>query len=177
MKYILYAKRVVFIVTIMIFISACGYRPSSKYARNVTGEKISTSVVISAEDPENTVIIKDAVDRAILEIFRARLTSKELADTHLKISIGSPSYAPIQYDSNGYVVGYRTTILLTIQKERNGIFKNYHAKGTYDFSVVANAIITDQQRFDAIKLSAAKAIKSFIAQVSAEGSRRNILRK
>jgi hypothetical protein len=33
-------------------------------------------------------------------------------------------------------------------------------------------VITDKERFDAIKYSAEKAIASFIAQVSAEGSRK-----
>ena len=49
--------------------------------------------------------------------------------------------------------------------------KNYSTNGTYDFSVSPNAVLTDQERFDAIKFSSEKAIKSFIAQVSAEGAR------
>ena len=162
---------ILFLSILVISIFGCGYKPSAKYARNAIGEKISTSVIISAQDPENTVIIKDAIDSAILEVFHASLTSRELSQTHLDISIGEPSYTPVQYDSNGYVIAYRTTIILTIVRTHADSSKKYIAKGTYDFSIVANAIITDQQRFDAIKFSSAKAIKSFIAQVSAEGSR------
>ncbi len=150
---------------------ACGYKPSSKHSREIVGERISTSVVISAQDPENTVIIKDAVDSAIVEVFRASLTSKNYSDTHLSLKISPPSYTPVQYDTNGYVIGYRATINMSIIRDTKGVKKNYSTYGTYDFAVVANAVITDQERFDAIKGSSAKAIASFLAQVSAEGSR------
>jgi hypothetical protein len=160
------------IVVIMMAFNACGYKPSSKYARSVVGEKISTQVTISAQDPQNTVLIKDAVDSAIVEIFHASLTDKAHADTHLSFSLNPPSYSAIQYNTDGYIIAYRATIILNITRETKNSKKRYTAKGTYDFSVVPNAVITDQERFDAIKFSAIKAISSFIAQISAEGSRR-----
>lgn len=163
-------KILLFVLVALLFLG-CGYQPSSKYARMVVGEKISTSVVISAQDPENTVVIKDAVDEAIIEIFHASLTTRTLSDTHLILSIGEPSYSATQYDGNGYIVGYRANLSLNIKRYKNGTIKNYSAKGTYDFSVSPNAVITDKQRFDAIKYSAEKAINAFIAQVSAEGAR------
>lgn len=163
-------------ITLLLFIalltmSACGYSPSAKFARNSLGDKISTSVVISAQDPENTVIIKDAVDRAIIEVFQASLVSRSLSDTHLVLKMGAPSYVPIVYDVNGYIVSYRMSVTLSIEKFNNGLSKNYSAKGNYDFAVAPNAIVTDQQRFEAIGFSTQRAIRSFIAQVSAEGAR------
>jgi len=159
-------------MALLLFISGCGYKPSAKYSREVTGEKISTSVIISAQDPENTVIIKDAVDSAIVQIFHASLVPKRYAKTHLKFSISAPKYTPIEYDDNGFVIAYRTTIRLNIVRTTAQETKHYQAKGTYDFEVTPNAVITDKERFDAIKYSAEKAITSFIAQVSAEGSRK-----
>ena len=163
--------KVVSFILIALLFTACGYKPSSKFARQVVGEKISTSVVISSVDPENTVIIKDAVDMAVIEVFHASLTTRDLSQTHLTLKLGNPSYRPIQYNADGFVVGYRTTISLNITRDTNGKSKNYRAKGTYDFSIAPNAIITDKERFDAIRFSSQKAIKSFIAQISAEGAR------
>jgi len=165
-----YALRFIIVSLVMVIISACGYKPSSKYARNVLGNKISTSVIISSQDPENTVVIKDAVDRALVEIFHTSLTEARYADTHLIISLKSPIYTPIQYNTDGFVVAYRATIVLNISRENKDTKKNYVSRGTYDFSVLPNAVFTDQERFDAIKFGSAKAISSFIAQVSAEGS-------
>jgi hypothetical protein len=157
-------------VLLMAFAS-CGYAPSAKYSREVVGESISTSVIISSQDPENTVIIKDAVDSAIIQVFHSSLTSRNLSLTHLEMSIDELTYAPIQYDSNGFIVGYRATTVLKINRYNKGENKKYTSTGNYDFTVLPNAVLTDQQRFDAIKYSAQKAIKSFLAQVSAEGTR------
>ena len=160
------------LVFLMLLFAACGYKPSAKYAREVLGERISTNVVISAEDPENTVLVKDAVDSAIIDVFHASLTSRAKSDTHLEISISNPSYTPIQYDQNGFVIAYRMTITLNIWRFKNGKSKKYRSKGYYDFAVEPNALVTDQQRFDAIRNAAQKAITSFASQISAEGGRR-----
>ena len=157
----------------LLFFVSCGYKPSSKYARSVVGEKVSTSIIISAQDPENTVVIKDAVDSAIIEIFRASLVPRNYSDSHLEFSISPPTYTPVQYDTNGYIIGYRATIVLSILRSTKEKQKRYTSSGTYDFTIDANAVVTDQQRFDAIKFSATKAIASFVAQVSAEGSRKS----
>ena len=163
--------RLLLLTLLLLQFSACGYKPSAKYSREVVGERISTSVIISAQDPENTVIIKDAVDSAIVEVFHGSLTSKNYSDTHLSLSISPPSYTPIQYNSDGYVISYRATIRLGIVRNTSGVKKNYSTVGTHDFAIVPNAVITDQERFDAIRFSSAKAISSFVAQVSAEGTK------
>ena len=166
-------KLLSFLLITLLF-SGCGYVPSAKFSRVVVGDSISTSVKISIIDPENTVIIKDAVDSAIIEVFHASLVPKEISKTHLTIGLSNPSYSAIQYDSDGFIVAYRTTVSLSILRDTKGSTekKKYTARGTYDFSVTPNAVITDQERFDAIKFGSVKAIKSFVAQVSAEGARK-----
>jgi len=160
------------LVILLIELSGCGYKPSAKFAREILGEKISTRVIISAQDPENTVIIKDAVDQAVIDVFHASLVDEKYADTHLVIKISYPTYSPLQYNDNGFIISYRATITLMIRRESENLIKNYQSIGNYDFSVVPNAVLTDQERFDAIKFSSIKAISSFVAQVSAEGSRK-----
>lgn len=160
------------VVTLALFVIGCGYKPTSKHARTVVGERISTDVIISSQDPENTVVIKDAVDAAVIEIFRSSLVERSYADSHLIISLQPPSYVPVQFDGNGFIVGYRATITLSIKRISKNREKSYSAYGTYDFSVSPNSVLTEQQRFDAIKFGAAKAINSFVAQVSAEGTRK-----
>jgi len=152
-------------------LSGCGYKPSAKFAREIMGEKISTSIIISKEDPENSVLAKDSVDKAIIEIFHSSLVPRRFSDTHLSFKITNPSYSPVEYDNNGFIISYRATIKLLITRETINKKKNYVTSGTYDFSVVPNSVLSDQQRFNAIKYSAVKAISAFVAKVSAEGTR------
>ncbi|MDP3266504.1 MAG: LPS assembly lipoprotein LptE [Sulfuricurvum sp.] len=157
------------IVAVMIF-TGCGYVSAAHYAQSVVGESVSTEVLISMEDPQNTVIIKDAVDTAVITKFRTSLTSKNASQTHLKIQIASVGFTPLRYDTNGYVTTYRTTVNMSIERKRLEKTHSYSTSGRYDFDIEPNAIISDQARFNAISLSAQKAIDAFIAQIAAEGS-------
>lgn len=162
--------KLLLITLFVVGISGCGYKPSAKYARKVLGEKISTSVDISLKDPENSVLVKDAVDSAIIKTFHASIVDAKYADTHLKMKVFDPIYTPLQYNDNGFIVSYRATITLQITRETKNLKKHYTSVGTYDFSVVPNSVLTDQERFDAIKYGSIKAISAFVAQVSAEGT-------
>jgi len=156
---------------LLSILSGCGYQPSSKEAKKVLGDTVSTKVIISMTDPENTVLLKDALDEAVIRRFQTNLRHSREAKTHLEISLRNVSFGALQYDSNGYVISYRTTINLGIKRITKNFVKNYNAVGNYDFTINPNAIITDQQRFEAIANSATKALDSFVAQVASEGSR------
>jgi hypothetical protein len=158
-----------FIIAVTMF-WGCGYTSTAHYAQSVVGKSVSTEVLISMEDPQNTVIIKDAVDTAVITKFRTSLTSKNASQTHLKIKIASVTFSPLRYDTNGYVTTYRTTVNMGINRNTLGKSKGYSTSGMYDFDIEPNAIISDQARFSAISLSAQKAIDVFIAQIAAEGS-------
>lgn len=158
------------ILSTLILLGGCGYQPASHYAKNIVGESVSTEVVISMEDPQNTVIIKDAVDMAVITKFRTALVSKNVSHTHLKISIGSVSFTPLRYDTNGYVVTYRTTVRMEINRTAEGKSSSYSTNGMYDFDIEPNAIISDQARFEAIRQGAQKGIDAFIAQIAAQGA-------
>jgi hypothetical protein len=158
------------VLVLALFISGCGYAPASYYAKNVMGESVSTEVVISMEDPQNTVIIKDAVDMAVITKFRTALVSKSVSKTHLKVAIESVNFTPLRYDTNGYVTAYRTTVAMHFDCSAGDKTKQYSSHGMYDFVIEPNAIISDQSRFEAIRQGAQKGIDSFIAQVAAEGA-------
>lgn len=163
------------ILSAVIFLAGCGYQPASHFAKNVLGNSVSTEVVIRMEDPQNTVIIKDAVDTAVITKFRTALVSKNVSQTHLKISIGGVSFSPLRYDTNGYVITYRTTVVMQITRTTEGRIANYSTQGTYDFEIEPNAIISDQARFEAIRQGAQKGIDAFVAQVAAQGTNSNFL--
>lgn len=158
------------ILCALITLAGCGYQPASHLAKNVVGDSVSTEVVIRMEDPQNTVIIKDAVDMAVITKFRTALVPKSESQTHLKMMINSVSFTPLRYDTNGYIITYRTTVMMGISRTTAGKTTNYTTSGVYDFDIEPNAIISDQARFEAIRQGAQKGIDVFIAQVAAQGS-------
>jgi hypothetical protein len=159
----------IFHVSFFMLFTGCGYKPSSEYARTVVGEKVSTQVLISMEDPENTVIIRDAVETAIITRFKSSLTDRKSSDTHLDVTLRNVTFTPLMYDLNGYVVAYRTSVELQIFRITKTLSKQYTARGNYDFAIEPNAIISDQARFEAIRFSTEKALESFVVGIAAEG--------
>ena len=159
----------IWLVLIALIFTGCGYVPASQYTKKVVGDSVSTQMVISVQDPQNSVIIKDAVDTAIIIKFRTALKPKGEAKTHLTIYLSSVGLTPLQYDSNGYIITYRTTVSMRIIRTTDGKDKTYTSSGVYDFSIEPNAIVSEQTRFEAIKSGAEKALDSFIAQVAVEG--------
>ncbi len=156
---------------LLFTLSGCGYKPSSHTAKVVMKETVSTEVVISMEDPASAVLIKDVLNEAIIRRFQASLRDRAHAQSHLKIALQSVVFSPLKYDENGYITAYRAKITLNILRTTGEMRKEYNAYGTYDFTMEPNAIISDAARMDAIKFGSAKALDSFVAQVSAEGMR------
>ncbi|MDD5051720.1 MAG: LPS assembly lipoprotein LptE [Sulfuricurvum sp.] len=163
-------KHWTFALILVFALVGCGYQPASHYAQSVVGESVSTEVIVSMEDPQNTVLIKDAVDMAVITKFRTSLVSKNASQTHLKISISSVSFIPLQYNINGYVTTYRTTVFMNIERIKGDQHQMYTTTGMYDFAIEPNSIISEQARFEAISQGSQKAIDAFIAQISAQGA-------
>jgi hypothetical protein len=168
-------KFILYFVIFIIGLTGCGYKPSKYYTRAILKENIYTQIEINLRDPENAIFAKDALNSAVIQKFSANLTSVEKADTILNIALGGVSFSPIQYDNKGFVVAYNTYVSLNITrtlkatKERNAFTKSYSVRGTYDFPITANSIISDNKRFTAIKEASIKALNHFISKISFEG--------
>ena len=149
--------------------AGCGYRPTSHYIKPVVLESVSTHIVISMRDPDNTVLLKDALNEAVVNRFRTQLTDRAHSKTHLTIALRDTKFIPIRYDTNGYIIAYRAMIMLDIDRETEGETRRYQTKGSYQFTIEPNAIISDYVRFEAIRYGSEKALDSFVAMIASEG--------
>jgi len=163
-------KKVWFIVVLSVFLVSCGYKPTNIYTKEVLGDRIFVDVSISKVDPQNSVLIKDAINQAVITKFRSKLTSYKNSTAKLYISFGSVSFKPIQYDKNGYVIAYKTIVnLKTKYIDRENKIRVVNSSGDYDFSIEPNSIISDNKRFEAIKFASLKAIDELISKISIRG--------
>ncbi len=154
---------------IVLILSGCGYIPSAKYARGVLGEKVYVTVDVLSAEPENSVIIKDALNQALISRFRVSLTDGKSAVTRLDISISSLSFAAIEYDENGYIIAQRANINLSIKRTRNSVSKQYTVTGSYDYDVDPNGVVSDTVRFQAIKSASLRALEALVTKLAVEG--------
>lgn len=160
----------VFLVSCLLLLLGCGYKPVTKISQSVLGNKVYAYVTMSVYDPKNTVIIQDAVKEAIVSRFGDSMVPKSVAKSTLHASIKSVSFVPTIYDKNGYVISYKTRVVLTIVTTfSNGVVKTYNAQGEYDFPIQANSVISDTKRFEAIRRSSLSALDEYIAFIAVKG--------
>lgn len=156
----------------------CGYKPSSLYTKRVLSENIHVDATISRSDPKNSVLIKDAVNEAVVGRFGAKLSDKKSADTNLVVSIGSVSFSPTVYNEDGYVIAYKATVTLNSSfKDDKGEVKKFSTVGEFNFPIEANSVISDTKRFEAIKNASRDAINEIVSKISIMGIMRGKKRK
>lgn len=156
---------------VLVVFTSCGYKPVSKMSRNVLGERVYADVKISIKDPENSVLLKDALLEAVVSRFGSTLVKKSYAHTLINVVMKSIKFKPIIYDKNGYVTSYKAKVVLKIDTIFNNDKKQtYLANGEYDFTIEANSIISDSKRFEAIENSSLDALDEYIAYISIKGN-------
>lgn len=154
----------------VFFLVSCGYKPVSVASKAAIGKKVYVDISISANDPQNSVLIKDAVLEAVVSRFGKYLSGKKEADTLIKAKIKSVGFEPLLYDRNGYVISYRTKVILQMDTNfKTFNSKRYNANGKYDFLIQPNSIVSDKKRFEAIKNSSLDALDEYIAFMSIKG--------
>jgi len=165
---------------IAIFICGCGYKPVSKISQDLIGDRVYVDVVISKEEPKNSVWIKDAVKEGMVARLNKNLSSKESADTSIIISVKDLNYEAIIYDEFGYITSYKAHLSLNYKtKFKDGSVVDIPATGEYDFSVArrqkdvrfADSILSDTQKYEAIKEASKEAFDEYIASLAVKGYR------
>lgn len=165
-------KRLFLGFLMLVLVSGCGYKPASYYAKHTLGNKLYAEVTISRQDPRNSVLIKDAVNEAIVSRFGGKLVAKEQADSILHVKISSINFSPTVYDKYGYVVAYKATVILAIDYEEEAKkVQKLTATGEYDFSIESNSVVSDNNRFDAIRYAATDALDEFVSKIAIKGLR------
>lgn len=157
------------ILLIMLLLIACGYKPSSHFTAKSIGEKVYTEVEVSLSDPENAVLIKDALNRALYSRLKSLATKREEADSVIKVAYHSIGFTPLQYDKNGYVVHYQANIVLKFEMIKGEKKEERRIVGRYEFPVRPSAIISNDLRFKAIERGSINALDQFIAYVASKG--------
>ena len=156
-------------LVVFLLMAGCGYMPSSHYAKKVLGDSVYVDIQMYAQEPENTVIIKDAILQALISRFRVSITQESQAQTTLKVSTNELRFTPIEYDQNGFVVANRAHITLHIKQIKAKKEQSFTVSGVYDFSIEPNGVVSDTQRFTAIKEASLRAIDVFITKLSIQG--------
>jgi len=152
----------------VLLFTACGYKPSSHYIKQIFSDTVYVEVKVDAIEPENAPFIKDEMNRLVYTRFKGRVASKEEAENAIYVNYRGTSYTPLAYE-DGYVTRYRADIRVnfTMDTKEGRLSKNIHSRVESD--IQASSLTSSTLRTEAIRVGLAKALDEFIGYVSATG--------
>ena len=166
MKSINLFKKVFLILFVSLFLS-CSYKPSAYYAKKEFSNNIYVDLDINLEDPKNSVLIKDAMNKLIISRLDSKLVKRKIeADKVVYIKLSKVSISEIQYDEKGFTKLYRASVNILVKVISLKEVKSFKVSGIYDFSLDDKSIINDSKRFDAIKNASNKALEQVLSKLS-----------
>lgn len=159
----------IFSVSLAFLFVACGYKPSTYYAKKEMEGNVYVKLDVSLVDLRNSVLVKDAVTKILIQKLDSNLVDKEKdADVVMNLGISSVNLSALQYDAKGYNKLYKAEVFIKVDyyRKENGIKKSFTVDGEYDFAVDIGGTITDANRYDAITKASDQAVSEIVSRIA-----------
>ena len=155
-------------VSMVLLVSACGYKPSSHAIKNIFTDTVYVEVLVDRAEPENAPFVKDEMNRLVYTRFKGRVVAKEQAQSQIRISYAGSTFTPLAYE-DGYVTRYRANIRVKFDMvTKEGKIKK-NISSIVESDIQASSLISSTLRIEAIRKGLGKALDEFLAYVSAKG--------
>jgi len=151
-------------ISLLVLFLGCGYKPASIYTKEIFAGDIYSDVKIDLKEPESSVVVKDAVNEAIITKFKSNITNDKNSKQKLFTKIKDIEFRAIEYDKDGYITRYQIEVILNMKFTKDKT-KSFDVSGFHEFQVEPSSTITDVKRFEAIKKASLKAIDQFITKM------------
>ena len=155
-------------VSMVLLISACGYKPSSHMIQNVFSDTVYVEVMVDRVEPENAPFLKDEMNRLVYTRFKGRVVSKEQAQSQIRLSYAGSTFAPLAY-KDGYVTRYRATIRVKFDMVNKEGKVSKTISSIVESDIQESSLASSALRTEAIRIGLAKGLDQFLAYVSAKG--------
>ena len=156
-----------FTLLAVLLLTACGYKPSSQAIKNTFAESVYVEVIVDRVEPENAPFIKDEMNRLIYTRFKGQVTSKEQAESQIRVTYRGTTFYPLAYE-DGYVTRYRANVRVKFDMitKKGRLIKNISA--IHEANIHASSLTSSTLRTEAIRKGLEKALDEFMAYISAK---------
>lgn len=165
--------RLIALVVTMLAFAGCGYVPSATFAQKALGERFYVELKVNLPDPENSVELKDLMNKIIIARFQTRVSSKEDADSIIIVEIDKIADTTFALSSSAFTTYYRVSAYVTYTYDnKKGTRRMFNSSGYYDYNVsLDNPLTTYNNRYYAINQAFTQTVDQFVAQISFEGQK------
>jgi len=155
-------------VSMLLLVSACGYKPSSHMIQHVFSDTVYVEVSVDRAEPENAPYVKDEMNRLVYTRFKGRIVSKEEAQSKIRLSYAGSTFIPLSYE-NGYVTRYRAVIRVKFDMVTKEGRETKTISSIVESDIQESSLTSSALRIEAIRIGLGKALDEFLAYVSAKG--------
>ena len=155
-------------VSMVLLVSACGYKPSSHMIQNVFSDTVYVEVIVDRAEPENAPFLKDEMNRLVYTRFKGHVVAKEQAQSQIRLSYAGSSFTPLAY-KDGYVTRYRANIRVKFDMVNKEGKVSKTISSIVESDIQESSLDSSVLRTEAIRKGLAKALDEFLAYVSAKG--------
>ncbi len=158
----------VFTIIVGLTFNACGYRPSANYAKQEMRGNVFVKLSVSLEDPRNSVLVKDAVTKILIQKLGSNMVDNEKdADVIMDLSISRVTLTVLSY-SGGFNELYNAVVGIGVKyfRKDNNKIKSFTVEGEHEFAIERGASINDSHRFNAITKASDKAVTEVLSRIA-----------
>ena len=155
-------------VSMVLLVSACGYKPSSHMIQNVFSDTVYVEVMIDRVEPENAPFLKDEMNRLVYTRFKGRVVSKEKAQSQIRLSYAGSTFTPLAY-KDGYITRYRANIRVKFDMVNKEGKVSKTISSIVESDILQSSLASSALRTEAIRIGLEKALDQFLAYASAKG--------
>ena len=155
-------------VSMVLLVSACGYKPSSHMIQNVFSDTVYVEVIVDRAEPENAPFLKDEMNRLVYTRFKGHVVAKEQAQSQIRLSYAGSSFTPLAY-KDGYVTRYRANIRVKFDMVNKEGKVSKTISSIVESDIQESSLDSSVLRTEAIRKGLAKGLDEFLAYVSAKG--------
>lgn len=180
--------KIIYILIALVFAS-CAYTPTKNQYRDIFTEAIFVDIDISNKQLENFIFLKDEIILSLRTKFDIQVVNKSKNVKTLSLKFLNISHNPIEYDNEGHIIRYSTSVVLKSTYVHNGKKITRTTKGTsqykhnesvidgagskkYEIAKEASLIYfkddngLDSKKVEAIKDASLIAFKKFISGIT-----------
>ena len=161
-------RKIAVVFVAMWLLSACGYKPSSHAIENLFHHTIYVDTVVDRVEPENAPFIKDELHRLVYTRFKGRVTSKEKAESQIRISYQGSTFTPLSY-SGGYVTRYRANVHVHFDMLTKKGKLSRTIDASHEEDIQRSSLSSSTLKITAIRRALEKALDEFLAFVTVQG--------
>jgi hypothetical protein len=157
----------IFLFSLILLLSACGYKPTLSITKQTLKGNVYIDTPINKDNIKNSILIRESLITMFSGKFKMNVVNdKKKADLIVIGQLVSISHSALE-SNLGYAKLYRQSVSITINYSGKNIkSKSISASDYYDYYVDDDSVLSEDKKDNATKMAIQNALLSIPSQIA-----------